>query len=161
MTATQKALGTRPSWFTRFWAIVRYEMLWNIRKKKFIGIIILAFILASVGLALPPILSSTTGVAITENPNFAITYGATSFAFFLFALASILFNGVLGTANTNISFIIEATTLTAYLTFAWFVAVKLHLRIELVWTSEFVYSLILGNLSYWYLKRGRWRMKVV
>ena len=30
---------SHPSWFTRFWAIVRYEMLWNIRKKKFIGII--------------------------------------------------------------------------------------------------------------------------
>ncbi len=107
MTATQKALGTRPSWFTRFWAIVRYEMLWNIRKKKFIGIIILAFILASVGLALPPILSSTTGVAITENPNFAITYGATSFAFFLFALA---------TAMNSISSEFESGTIVPLLT---------------------------------------------
>lgn len=107
MTATQKALGTRPSWFTRFWAIVRYEMLWNIRKKKFIGIIVLAFILASVGLALPPILSSTTGVAITENPNFAITYGATSFAFFLFALA---------TAMNSISSEFESGTIVPLLT---------------------------------------------
>jgi putative MATE family efflux protein len=82
-------------------------------------------------------------------------------ALFLFALVSILFNGVLGTANTNISFAIEAITLTAYLTFAWYVAVHLHLRIELVWTSEFVYSLILGNLSYWYLKKGQWRGKVI
>ncbi|MCJ7762502.1 ABC transporter permease [Candidatus Bathyarchaeota archaeon] len=88
MTVTQKAARTRPSWFTRFWAIVRYEMLWNIRKKKFIGIIIIAFVLATLGLALPPILSSTTGIAITSNPNFAITYGATSFGFFLFALAT-------------------------------------------------------------------------
>lgn len=82
-------------------------------------------------------------------------------ALFLFALVSILFNGVLGTANTNISFAIEAIALMAYLTFAWYVAVRLHLRIELVWTSEFVYSLVLGNLSYWYLKKGQWRMKVV
>lgn len=88
MTVTQKAARTRPSWFTRFWAIVRYEMLWNIRKKKFIGIIIIAFVLATLGLALPPILSSTTGIAITSNPNFAITYGASSFGFFLFALAT-------------------------------------------------------------------------
>lgn len=82
-------------------------------------------------------------------------------ALFLFALVSILFNGVLGTANTNVSFAIEASTLTAYLVYAWYVAVHLHLRIELVWTSEFVYSIILGNLSYWYLKKGRWRLKVV
>jgi putative MATE family efflux protein len=89
------------------------------------------------------------------------SYYIITVALFLFALASILFNGVLGTANTNISFAIEATTLTAYLTFAWYVAVQLHLKIELVWTSEFVYSLILGNLSYWYLKKGQWRKKVV
>jgi putative MATE family efflux protein len=89
------------------------------------------------------------------------SYYIITVALFLFAMASILFNGVLGTANTNISFVIETITLTAYLTFAWYVAVQLHLKIELVWTSEFVYSLILGNLSYWYLKKGQWRMKVV
>ena len=82
-------------------------------------------------------------------------------ALFLFAIVSILFNGVLGTANTNISFAIEVITLSAYLTFAWFMAVQLHVKIELVWTSEFVYSLILGTLSYWYLKKGRWRGKVI
>jgi putative MATE family efflux protein len=82
-------------------------------------------------------------------------------ALFLFAMVSILFNGVLGTANTNISFLIEVITLSGYLTFAWYVTVQLHLKIEMVWTSEFVYSLILGNLSYWYLKKGQWRMKVV
>lgn len=82
-------------------------------------------------------------------------------ALFLFAMVSILFNGVLGTANTNISFLIEAITLSAYLTFAWYMAVRLHVEIEMVWTSEFVYSLILGSLSYWYLKRGGWRRKII
>ena len=107
MTATQKALGTRPSWFTRFWAIVRYEMLWNIRKKKFLGIIVIAFVLASLGLVLPAILSSTTGTAITENSNFAITYGASSFGFFLFALA---------TAMNSISSEFESGTIVPLLT---------------------------------------------
>jgi putative MATE family efflux protein len=82
-------------------------------------------------------------------------------ALFLFAMVSILFNGLLGTANTNVSFLIEAITLSAYLTFAWFMAVHLHVKIEMVWTSEFVYSLILGTLSYWYLKKGNWRGKVI
>ncbi|MEI6750489.1 MAG: MATE family efflux transporter [Bacteroidota bacterium] len=82
-------------------------------------------------------------------------------ALFLFALVSILFNGVLGTGNTKISFGIEVITLVAYLTFAWYVAVHLHLKIEMVWTSEFVYSLILGSLSYLYLKKGKWRGKII
>lgn len=107
MTAKQKAMRKRPSWFARFWAVVRYEMLWNIRKKKFIGIIIIAFVLATLGLALPPILSSTTGVEITSNSNFAITYSASSFGFFLFALA---------TAMNTISSEFESGTIVPLLT---------------------------------------------
>jgi ABC-type transport system involved in multi-copper enzyme maturation permease subunit len=73
------------SWFTRFRAVVRYEMIWNIRKKKFIGIIVIAFLLSTLGLVLPLLLSSEP---IEQNANFAITYSAGSFAFFLFALAT-------------------------------------------------------------------------
>ena len=80
-------------------------------------------------------------------------------ALFFYSIVSILFNGVLGTANTNISFILEAVTLTAYLVYAWYVAVRLNLRIELVWTSEFVYSFIMGTLSLLYLSKGKWREK--
>jgi Cu-processing system permease protein len=107
MTTMQKATRTHPNWFTRFWAIVRYEMLWNIRKKKFIGVIIIAFVLATLGLVLPSVLSSTTGTAITANPTFAITYGASSFGFFLFALA---------TAMNSISSEFETGTIVPLLT---------------------------------------------
>ncbi len=82
-------------------------------------------------------------------------------ALFLFALVSILFNGVLGTANTKIALGIEAITLFAYLVFTWLVAVKLQMNIEYVWTAEYVYSTLIGLLSYWYLKKGNWRDKVV
>jgi len=86
MTTIQTA-KVRPSWFTRFWAVVRYEMLWNIRKKKFIAVIILAFVLATLGLVLPAYLGSATGNAVKSNTTFAITFGATSLGFFLFAIA--------------------------------------------------------------------------
>jgi ABC-type transport system involved in multi-copper enzyme maturation permease subunit len=107
MSTNQKVDGTHPSWFTRFWAVVRYEMLWNIRKKKFIGIIVIAFALSTLGLAIPAILSQTTGIAISENPTFAITYGASSFGFFLFAL---------GTAMNSISSEFESGTIVPLLT---------------------------------------------
>jgi len=82
-------------------------------------------------------------------------------ATFLFMAMSILFNGVLGTANTKFALGIEVITLVFYLTSAWLFAVKLHLQIEYVWTAEFVYSSSIGILSYWYLKKGNWRSKVV
>jgi ABC-type transport system involved in multi-copper enzyme maturation permease subunit len=160
---TMKKAGVRPSWFTRFWAIVRYEMLWNIRKKKFIGVIIIAFALATLGLVLPSILSSTTGTAIAANPNFAITYGASSFGFFLFALA---------TAMNSISSEFESGTIVPLLTkpvsrtmvflgklFAAFVIIIISYAILFTYTTvgsifvygpqnnlQFVPIVLLGNL---------------
>jgi len=90
-------------------------------------------------------------------PSYYIILAAT----FIFMAMSILFNGVLGTANTKFALGIEVITLTFYLASAWLFAVRLHLRIEYVWTAEFVYSSSIGILSYWYLKKGNWRSKVV
>lgn len=69
-------------WFYRFWAIVRYEMLWNIRKKMFIGAIVLAFVLASVSLVLPAMFG------VEQNPYFAVSFSVGSFAFILFAIVT-------------------------------------------------------------------------
>lgn len=65
-------------------------------------------------------------------------------ALLLFSFSSILFNGVSGTANTATALTIEVITIMIYLVVAWFLAVHLKLSIELVWTSEYVYFLLLG-----------------
>jgi ABC-type transport system involved in multi-copper enzyme maturation permease subunit len=108
MTATRTSTERiRPSWFTRFWAIVRYEMLWNIRKKKFIGVVIIAFIFATLSWALPVVLSATTDQTITANPNYAVTFTIPSFGMFLFALI---------TAMNSISSEFESGTIVPLLT---------------------------------------------
>jgi ABC-type transport system involved in multi-copper enzyme maturation permease subunit len=108
MTATRTSTGRiRPSWFTRFWAIVRYEMLWNIRKKKFIGVVIIAFIFATLSWALPVVLSATTDQTITANPNYAVTFTIPAFGMFLFALI---------TAMNSISSEFESGTIVPLLT---------------------------------------------
>lgn len=107
ITTVLQSPRPRPSWFTRFWAVVKYELLWNIRKKKFIGIIIIAFVFATLGLVLPPVLSGVTGVTITSDPNFAIFFSSGSLGFFLFALA---------TAMNSISSEFESGTIVPLLT---------------------------------------------
>lgn len=82
-------------------------------------------------------------------------------ALLLFSFSSILFNGVSGTANTATALTIEVITILIYLFVAWFLAVHLKLSIELVWTSEYIYFLLLGLLSYFYLRSGNWRKKKV
>jgi len=83
---------TRPSWRTSFLAIVRYELLWNIRKKKIIGILILAFALATLTLALPVILNNINNKPNEPNPDYVINTGTGigGFGMFLFALVAVM-----------------------------------------------------------------------
>ncbi len=83
---------TRASWRTNFLAVVRYELLWNIRKKKILGVLVLAFAFATLALALPVILKNLNNQPIEPNPDYVITTGTGigSFAFFLFALVSVM-----------------------------------------------------------------------
>ncbi|MCW4007268.1 MAG: ABC transporter permease [Candidatus Bathyarchaeota archaeon] len=95
------ANAQRPSWLTRFWAVVKYEMLWNIRKKKFIGLVIAAFALVTVQLALP------AAFGVDQNPDFAVTFSAGNLLFFLFAIV---------TAMNSISGEFESGTIVPLLT---------------------------------------------
>jgi len=87
---TKKA--TRPSWRTSFLAVVRYELLWNIRKKKFIGVFILAFAFPTLALALPVIFSNLSNQPIKPNSDYVITTGTGlgGLGFFLFALVTVM-----------------------------------------------------------------------
>ena len=82
-------------------------------------------------------------------------------AVFMFSATIVLFNGVLGTGNTRTGLAIEVFTLSIYLFAAWLLAVKLRQPIELVWLCEYVYSIILGTLSWIYLKKGRWEGRAI
>ncbi len=88
MTMTLNPKQKRPSWFSRFWAMVRYEMLWNIRKKKFLGVIAAVFVIATLILVLPVAISTYNGTKIAANPDYAITFGGSGFVFLLFAIAT-------------------------------------------------------------------------
>jgi len=88
MTRQTKRLG----WRTSFLAIVRYELLWNIRKKKFVGVLILAFAFPTLSLALPVIFSNLNNQPIQPDPDYVITTGTGlgSLGFFLFALVTVM-----------------------------------------------------------------------
>ncbi|MDO9256756.1 MAG: MATE family efflux transporter [Bacteroidales bacterium] len=82
-------------------------------------------------------------------------------AVFLFSATIVLFNGVLGTGNTRSGLAIEVFTLSLYLVFAWFLAIKLHVPIEVVWLCEYMYAIVLGTLSWIYLRVGKWEGRVI
>ncbi|MHA1712292.1 MAG: ABC transporter permease [Candidatus Freyarchaeota archaeon] len=88
----RKGVTTNPGWITRFWAVVEYELLWNIRKKKFIGIVVVAFALATLSLALPVIFSNMSGQQLGRNPDYVVSTGAGigGLGFFLFAVVTVM-----------------------------------------------------------------------
>lgn len=76
----------------------------------------------------------------------------------LFSFSNILFNGVSGTARTEVALIIETITIGLYLIITYLLAVTFKLPIHLVWTAEISYFLIMGLLSYLYLRSGHWKL---
>jgi len=79
----------------------------------------------------------------------------------MLAAAFILFSAVSGTGKTQVSFIIEVIVLVVYLAYTWYIIMMAHGNISVVWAAECVYSLMLGSLSYWYLRSGKWKGSVV
>jgi ABC-type transport system involved in multi-copper enzyme maturation permease subunit len=83
---------SNPSWTTKFLAVIRYEMFWNIRKKKTIGMLIIAFALATLWLAAAHIVNFFGGPPVEPNPDFVIgtNIGLGGFVFFLFAIVTVM-----------------------------------------------------------------------
>jgi len=79
-------------WTAKFLAVVRYEILWNIRKKKFLGMLVVAFALATLSLAGGHIVSAITGEPVKANPDFVIgsNVGLGGFVFVLFAIVTVM-----------------------------------------------------------------------
>lgn len=73
-----------------FLAMTRYELLWNIRKKKFLGMLVVAFVLATLGLFIPVILSNVMNEPLQSNPKYVIETGSGigGFGFLLFAIVT-------------------------------------------------------------------------
>jgi len=119
-----------------------------------LGIIILAALVPRFVLG---IFTADTGLVQAAIP----TYYIILIALFFFSLMSVLFNAVLGTANTMITLIIEIITLTFYVFYTWLIAIRLRQPVEIAWTAEWVYAFFLGILSYAYLKWGKWQLKSI
>lgn len=90
-------------------------------------------------------------------PSYYIILGAE----ILFSYTLVQFNGLLGTGNTRTGLAIEVFTLSIYVFSAWLLASKLQQPIEIVWLCEYVYSILLGIIAWFYLLHGNWRSRKI
>jgi putative MATE family efflux protein len=86
-------------------------------------------------------------------PSLYVVNGALVFI----SAAFIIFNGVTGTGKTIIALIIEISVISIYLVYTYAISWVFQLPISVVWTSEYVYAILLGGISFLYLKYGNWK----
>ena len=77
------------------------------------------------------------------------------------SLATVVFNGVVGTGNTLINLTIEISCVGSYLIYCYFIIRVNHSPLYLCWGSEFIYWITLLIASGFYLRSGRWKGKEI
>jgi len=77
------------------------------------------------------------------------------------SIATVIFNGVVGTGNTLVNLVVEVTCVGIYLVYCYFIIRVHHSPLYLCWGSEFVYWGCLLVFSTAYLKTGRWKNKEI
>jgi len=82
-------------------------------------------------------------------------------AMVLMSFAVIWLNAVTGTGNSRITFMIELITIIFYCTYVYLVLEKYNLSITIGWMSEWLYWTSIFSLSYWYIRSGKWKGKLL
>lgn len=77
------------------------------------------------------------------------------------SLGTVSFNAVVGTGRTTINLVIETICVCCYLVYCYIFVERMHSPLYVAWLSEFVYWTSLLLISYTYLRRGRWRGKMI
>ncbi len=80
-----------------------------------------------------------------------------SLAMLFFSIAYISFSGVIGTGKTNITLIVEISSISVYLISGYYLAIVKQSSLSQIWCSEFVYFSVMGGISLLYLKFGNWK----
>ena len=78
----------RTAWLTGFLAILYYEFLWNLRKKKIVGLFILVFAIVTLELGLPPLLDYFNGISFSASSNVVLDFFNGISGIFLFLIAA-------------------------------------------------------------------------
>ena len=89
-------------------------------------------------------------------PSILVICGATLFQ----GIGNAYFEAVSGTANTSAALYLESVVLVVYVIFIW-AATHLTTRVELVWTVEILYGVLIGLLCFLYMKFARWSNKTI
>jgi Na+-driven multidrug efflux pump len=84
-----------------------------------------------------------------------------SISMLLFGICGPMLSFVSGAGDTQMSFLIEFTTIVLYLSGAYILTIVYPQPVHLVWSLEYLYFGTLFLLSYWYILKGKWRTIII
>lgn len=79
----------------------------------------------------------------------------------IMSASTVVFNGVVGTGNTQINLLMEVTIVSLYVVYCYFIIEKNRMSLPWAWGADFVYWTALLFASVAYLKFGHWQKKKV
>lgn len=81
---------------------------------------------------------------------------------YVFAIpAFIYFLAISGTGNTRVTLWIELSALAVYVLTTYIFVYVAHVNVEICWTVESIYTIILLVMSYLYLQKADWQKKTI
>jgi putative MATE family efflux protein len=84
-----------------------------------------------------------------------------SSALVLMSFATVWLNAVTGTGQSAVNLMIELVTILFYCLYVYLVMEYFNLSILYGWMSEWVYWIITFTLSFWYIRSGKWKAKMI
>ena len=84
-----------------------------------------------------------------------------SLAMVLQSVSVIWLNAVTGSGNSKMNLLTESIAIVLYCFYVYFTLEYLNLSIQIGWMSEWLYWITLFVPSFWYMKSGKWKGKVI
>lgn len=84
-----------------------------------------------------------------------------SVALLMMSFATVWLNAVTGTGNTMVNLTIEAITIIVYSVYVYVVLEVFFMPITWGWGSEWVYWISMFTMSFFYIRSGKWKSKVI
>ena len=133
------------------------KIIWKICKLSLLYAVIVCTLLLVFSHEFLSIYSNDLSLILFAIPSLRVIVVAT----LVMSLATVVFNGVVGTGNTLINLTIEISCVGSYLIYCYFIIRVNHSPLYLCWGSEFIYWITLLIASGFYLRSGRWKGKEI
>ncbi len=130
-------------------------MLWKVVKLSFSNVFIFTLIVMIAPLQAISIYTDNHELALYSLNSLYVVSGTS----LIFSFSITFFQAISGTGNTMKALLLESIALILYTIYAWFLAIYLKLDVHIVWTAEYFYAIILGIISYIYMKKANWAAK--